>query len=196
MELRWGRETGTFERGIGPEEAELPGVLERLRTQPERRRVERPRPQLRGARLVRRPARALAPAVRPRPAVDPHERRPRRRSGRNAVARRRVPGRAGVACGRITRAGAYRSTRRWRRRRASVSRRRSRRTIAVSSSSSGASFPGATRDRRRLCPPSATRHEDLWPLIIAMVALPLRRAVPETVRCTSSSLWPSWARLP
>jgi hypothetical protein len=34
MELRWGRETGTFEEALDREEAELPGVLERLRTNP------------------------------------------------------------------------------------------------------------------------------------------------------------------
>jgi Sulfotransferase domain len=34
MELRWGRETGTFEEALDHEEAELPGVLERLRTNP------------------------------------------------------------------------------------------------------------------------------------------------------------------
>jgi Sulfotransferase domain len=34
MELRWGRETGTFEEALDREETELPGVLERLRTNP------------------------------------------------------------------------------------------------------------------------------------------------------------------
>jgi hypothetical protein len=34
MELRWGRETGTFEEALDREEAELPGVLERLQANP------------------------------------------------------------------------------------------------------------------------------------------------------------------
>ena len=34
MELRWGRETGTFEEALDREETELPGVLERLHTNP------------------------------------------------------------------------------------------------------------------------------------------------------------------
>ena len=34
MELRWGRETGTFEEALDREETDLPGVLERLRTNP------------------------------------------------------------------------------------------------------------------------------------------------------------------
>ena len=34
MELRWGRETGTFEEALDREETELPGVLERLRANP------------------------------------------------------------------------------------------------------------------------------------------------------------------
>jgi Sulfotransferase domain len=35
MELRWGRETGTFEEALAREEAELPAVLERMREDPE-----------------------------------------------------------------------------------------------------------------------------------------------------------------
>jgi Sulfotransferase domain len=34
MELRWGRETGTFEEALAAEEAELPGVLELIREDP------------------------------------------------------------------------------------------------------------------------------------------------------------------
>jgi Sulfotransferase domain len=34
MELRWGRETGTFDEALDREEAELPGVLERLQANP------------------------------------------------------------------------------------------------------------------------------------------------------------------
>ena len=34
MELRWGRETGTFEEALNREKTELPGVLERLHTNP------------------------------------------------------------------------------------------------------------------------------------------------------------------
>jgi len=35
MELRWGRETGTFEEALDREETDLPGVLERLRANPD-----------------------------------------------------------------------------------------------------------------------------------------------------------------